>query len=90
MNDSEKAEQFLALIKEKVLSDDAKTKEDINTIIDECSKCDEQQPEWGAVGQAAECPVHQFPRRESSRREEWTPGNGHRQRYRKDAVICGI
>ena len=37
-NDSEKAEQFLALIKEKVLSDDAKTKEDINTIIDECSK----------------------------------------------------
>ena len=33
-----KAEQFLALIKEKVLSDDAKTKEDINTIIDECSK----------------------------------------------------
>ena len=35
---SEKAEQFLALIKEKVLSDDAKTKEDINTIIDECSK----------------------------------------------------
>lgn len=38
LNDSEKAEQFLALIKEKVLSDDAKTKEDINTIIDECSK----------------------------------------------------
>ena len=31
LNDSEKAEQFLALIK-------AKTKEDINTIIDECSK----------------------------------------------------
>lgn len=38
LNDSEKAEQFLALIKEKVLSDDAKTKDDINTIIDECSK----------------------------------------------------
>ena len=38
LNDSEKAEQFLALIKEKVLSDDTKTKEDINTIIDECSK----------------------------------------------------
>ena len=38
LNDSDKAEQFLALIKEKVLSDDAKSKEDINSIIDECSK----------------------------------------------------
>ena len=38
LDDSDKAEQFLALIKEKVLSDDAKTKEDINAIIDECSK----------------------------------------------------
>ena len=38
LDDSDKAEQFLALIKEKVLSDDVKTKEDINTIIDECSK----------------------------------------------------
>lgn len=37
LNDSDKAEQFLALIKEKVLSDDAKSKEDINSIIDECS-----------------------------------------------------
>lgn len=38
LDDSDKAEQFLALIKEKVLSDDVKTQEDINTIIDECSK----------------------------------------------------
>lgn len=38
LDDSDKAEQFLALIKEKVLSDDVKTKEDINDIIDECSK----------------------------------------------------
>lgn len=38
LDDSDKAEQFLALIKEKVLSDDAKTKSDINDIIDECSK----------------------------------------------------
>lgn len=38
LDDSDKAEQFLALIKEKVLSDDVKTKEDIKTIIDECSK----------------------------------------------------
>ena len=38
LNDSDKAEQFLALIKEKVLSDDAKSKEDINSIIDDCSK----------------------------------------------------
>lgn len=38
LDDSDKAEQFLALIKEKVLSDDAKSKEDINNIIDECSK----------------------------------------------------
>lgn len=38
LNDSDKAEQFLALIKEKVLSDDAKSKDDINSIIDECSK----------------------------------------------------
>lgn len=37
-DDSEKAEQFLALIKEKVLSDDVKTKSDINDIIDECGK----------------------------------------------------
>lgn len=37
-NDSDKAEQFLALIKEKVLSDDAKSESDINDIIDECSK----------------------------------------------------
>ena len=36
-NDSDKAEQFLALIKEKVLSDDAKSESDINDIID-CSK----------------------------------------------------
>ena len=35
LNDSDKAEQFLALIKEKVLSDDAKSESDIN---DECSK----------------------------------------------------
>lgn len=38
LNDSDKAEQFLALIKEKVLSDDAKSESDINDIIDECSK----------------------------------------------------
>lgn len=38
LDDSEKAEQFLALIKEKVLSDDVKTKSDINDIIDECGK----------------------------------------------------
>ena len=38
LNDSDKAEQFLALIKEKVLSDDAKSESDINAIIDECSK----------------------------------------------------
>ena len=37
-NDSDKAEQFLALIKEKVLSDDAKSESDINDIIDKCSK----------------------------------------------------
>ena len=37
-NDSDKAEQSLALIKEKVLSDDAKSESDINDIIDECSK----------------------------------------------------
>ena len=35
---SDKAEQFLALIKEKVLSDDVKSESDINDIIDECSK----------------------------------------------------
>ena len=38
LDDSEKAEQFLALIKEKVLSDDVKTKSDINDIIDECGR----------------------------------------------------
>lgn len=38
LNDSDKAEQFLALIKEKVLSDDVKSESDINDIIDECSK----------------------------------------------------
>ena len=38
LNDSDKAEQFLALIKEKVLSDDAKSESDIKDIIDECSK----------------------------------------------------
>ena len=38
LDDSEKAEQFLALIKEKVLSDDVKTKSDINDSIDECGK----------------------------------------------------
>ena len=35
LNDSDKAEQFLALIKEKVLSDDAKSESDINDIIDD-------------------------------------------------------
>ncbi|MCI6858512.1 MAG: DUF1002 domain-containing protein [Eubacterium sp.] len=38
LDDSAKAEQFLALIKEKVLSDDVKSEEDIKDIIDECSK----------------------------------------------------
>ena len=33
-----KPNSFLALIKEKVLSDDAKSESDINDIIDECSK----------------------------------------------------
>ena len=35
LNDSDKAEQFLALIKEKVLSDDVKSESDINDIIDD-------------------------------------------------------
>lgn len=38
LNDSDKAEQFLALIKEKVLSDDVKSESDINDIIDECKE----------------------------------------------------
>ena len=38
INDSDKAEQFLAMIKEKVLSDDINSKEDILDIIDECGK----------------------------------------------------
>lgn len=38
LDDSDKAEQFLALIKEKVLSDDASSEEEILDIIDECSK----------------------------------------------------
>lgn len=36
--DSEKAEQFLALIKEEVLSADIKDEEDINQVIEDCEK----------------------------------------------------
>ena len=36
LNDSEKAEQFLALIKEEVLSADIKDQEDINEVIGNC------------------------------------------------------
>lgn len=38
LEDSEKAEQFLALIKEEVLSADIKDEEDINEVIDECEE----------------------------------------------------
>ena len=38
LNDSEKAEQFLALIKEEVLSADIKDQEDINEVIGNCEQ----------------------------------------------------
>lgn len=38
LNDSEKAEQFLALIKEEVLSADIKDQEDINEVIGDCEQ----------------------------------------------------
>ena len=38
LNDSEKAEQFLALIKEEVLSADIKDQEDINEVIGNCGQ----------------------------------------------------
>jgi uncharacterized protein YpuA (DUF1002 family) len=49
LNDSEKAEQFLALIKEEVLNSDVKDIEDINEVIEDCAEqlditiTDEQQ-----------------------------------------------
>ena len=38
LNDSEKAEQFLAFIKEEVLSADIKDKEEIYDLIDRCAE----------------------------------------------------
>lgn len=38
LNDSEKAEQFLALIKEEILSADIKNEEDINEVIGNCEE----------------------------------------------------
>ncbi len=38
IGDSDKAEQFIALVKEEVLSDDVKTEEDIEKVIDESAE----------------------------------------------------